>query len=127
MRTPHGEYPEYHSSADNLTFVKADALSQSYVRCAEVFDLIERNRMYMNQNPKCEPQLGRRGLYRSIAGQQDKQQQELALLWVLNCSDGHHNLLDIAERANIPFHNVHSAAEALLGVGLLKEWMPSNT
>ena len=127
MRTPHGEYPEYHSSADNLTFVKADALSQSYVSCAEVFDLLERNRMYMNQNPKCEPQLGRRGLYRSIAGQQDKQQQELALLWVLNCSDGHHNLLDIAERANIPFHNVHSAAEALLGVGLLKEWMPSNT
>jgi aminopeptidase-like protein len=125
MRTPHGEYPEYHSSADNLTFVKADALSRSYARCIEVFDLLERNRTYMNQNPKCEPQLGRRGLYRSIAGQQDKQQQELALLWVLNCSDGHHSLLDIAERADVPFHNVHTAAEALLEVGLLREWKPN--
>ena len=125
MRTPHGKYPEYHSSADNLNFVKADALSRSYARCVEVFDLLERNRTYMNQNPKCEPQLGRRGLYRSIAGQQDKQLQELALLWVLNLSDGHHNLLDISERAGVPFHNLHSAAEALVEVGLLKECIPN--
>ena len=125
MRTPHGKYPEYHSSADNLDFIKPDSLSQSYARCVEVFDLLEGNRTFMNQNPKCEPQLGRRGLYRSIAGQQDKQMQELALLWVLNWSDGHHSLLDIADRADVPFHNVRSAAKALLEVGLLKEWMPN--
>ncbi len=125
MRTPHGTYPEYHSSADNLNFVKADALSRSYARCVEVFDLLERNRTYMNQSPKCEPQLGRRGLYRSIAGQQDKQLQELSLLWVLNLSDGHHNLLDISERAGVPFHNLQSAAEALVKAGLLKECLPN--
>ena len=125
MRTPHGKYPEYHSSADNLDFIKPDSLSQSYARCVEVFDLLEGNRTFMNQNPKCEPQLGRRGLYRSIAGQQDKQMQELALLWVLNWSDGHHSLLDIADRADVSFHNVRSAAKALLEVGLLKEWMPN--
>jgi aminopeptidase-like protein len=125
MRTPHGKYPEYHSSADNLDFIKPDSLSQSYARCLEVFDLLEGNRTFMNQNPKCEPQLGRRGLYRSIAGQQDKQMQELALLWVLNWSDGHHTLLDIADHADVPFHNVRSAAKALLEVGLLKEWMPN--
>lgn len=121
MRTPHGEYPEYHSSADNLGFVKAESLAHSYLRCLELFDLLECNRTYLNQNPKCEPQLGRRGLYRAIAGQQDKQLKELVLLWVLNLSDGHHTVLDIAERADVPFDRVREAVDALLNVGLLKE------
>lgn len=121
MRTPHGEYPEYHSSADNLDFVKTESLVDSYGRCLEVLELLEGNRIYMNQNPKCEPQLGRRGLYRSVAGQQEKQSKELALLWVLNGSDGRHTLLDIAERADLPFGDIRSAAEALVEVGLLKE------
>jgi aminopeptidase-like protein len=121
MRTPHGQYPEYHSSADNLDFVKDESLVRSYSRCLEVFELLEANRAYMNQNPKCEPQLGRRGLYRAVAGQQEKQWTELALFWVLNASDGHHTLLDIAERADLPFGKIQSAAEALLEVGLLKE------
>jgi aminopeptidase-like protein len=121
MRAPHGQYPEYHSSADNLDFVKTDSLAQSYAQCLEVCELLEGNRTYMNQNPKCEPQLGRRGLYRAVAGQQEKQWTELALFWVLNASDGHHTLLDIAERADLPFGKIQSAAEALLEVGLLKE------
>jgi aminopeptidase-like protein len=121
MRGLHGQYPEYHSSADNLDFVKAESLVQSYDRCLEVLELLEWNRTYMNQNPKCEPQLGRRGLYRTVAGQQEKQWTELALFWVLNASDGHHTLLDIAERADLPFGEIRSAAEALLKVGLLKE------
>jgi len=121
MRAPHGQYPEYHSSADNLDFVKTDSLAQSYAQCLEVCELLEGNRTYMNQNPKCEPQLGRRGLYRAVAGQQEKQWTELALFWVLNASDGNHTLLDIAERADLPFGKIQSAAEALLEVGLLKE------
>ena len=121
MRTPHGQYPQYHTSADNLDFVKADSLAQSYARCLEMIELLEGNRTYMNQNPKCEPQLGRRGLYRAIAGQQEKQSKELALLWVLNASDGCHTLLDIAERADLPFRRVQAAVDALLEVGLLKE------
>jgi aminopeptidase-like protein len=121
MRGMHGQYPEYHSSADNLEFVKAECLAQSYERCLEVLELLECNRTYVNQNPKCEPQLGRRGLYRTVAGQQEKQWTELALFWVLNGSDGHHTLLDIAERADLSFGEIRSAAEALLKVGLLKE------
>jgi len=121
MRAPHGQYPEYHSSADDLDFVKTDSLAQSYTRCLRVFEVLEGNRTYMNQNPKCEPQLGRRGLYRAVAGQQEKQWTELALFWVLNGSDGHHTLLDIAERADLPFGKIQSAAEVLLEVGLLKE------
>ena len=128
MRTPHGEYPEYHSSADNLDFVKADSLARSFSRCVEAFELLEHNRAYLNQNPKCEPQLGRRGLYRAVAGQQENQSKELALLWVLNVSDGGHTLLDIAERADLPFRRIQAAAEALVEVGLLKECRrPGNT
>jgi aminopeptidase-like protein len=127
MRTPHGQYPEYHSSADNLDFVKVESLAQSYRRCLDVFELLEGNRRYLNQNPKCEPQLGRRGLYRAVAGQQEKQWTELALFWVLNGSDRHHTLLDIAERADLPFGKIKSAAEALLDVGLLKEYRKLGT
>jgi aminopeptidase-like protein len=121
MRTPHGQYPEYHSSADNLEFVKEKSLAQSYAHCLSTFELLEKNRVYLSQNPKCEPQLGRRGLYRAVAGQQDKQSRELAMLWVLNGSDGTQTLLDIAERADLPFSAIEEAAEPLVKVGLLKE------
>ncbi|MGC4098840.1 MAG: winged helix-turn-helix domain-containing protein [Nitrospira sp.] len=92
-----------------------------------MFELLEGNRIYLNQNPKCEPQLGRRGLYRAVAGQQEKQWTELALFWGLNLSDGTHSLLDIAERADLPFSKIQSAAEALLEVGLLKECVKSGS
>lgn len=121
MRTPHGQYPEYHSSADNLDFVKVESLAQSYTRCLNVFELLEGNRICVNQNPKCEPQLGRRGLYRTVAGQQEKQTRELVMLWVLNLSDGQHSLLDIADRSGMPFDEVQRAAEMLLDSGLLAE------
>ncbi|MFO0777666.1 MAG: DUF4910 domain-containing protein [Nitrospira sp.] len=121
MRTPHGQYPEYHSSADDMDLIRSESLAQSYVHCLEVFELLEGNRVYLNQSPKCEPQLGRRGLYRAVAGQQENQSRELALLWVLNMSDGQHALLDIADRADLPFGQIQSAAEALVEAGLLKE------
>ena len=121
MRTPHGQYPEYHSSADNLDLIRSESLFRSYAYCLQVFELLERNRAYVNQSPKCEPQLGRRGLYRAVAGQQENQSRELALLWVLNMSDGQHALLDIADRADLPFGQIQSAAEALIEAGLLKE------
>jgi aminopeptidase-like protein len=122
MRTPHGQYPEYHSSADNLDLIRPESLSGSYEHCLKVFELLEGNRVYVNQSPKCEPQLGRRGLYRSVAGQQENQFRELALLWVLNMSDGRHALLDIADRADLPFRQIQSAAQALIEAGLLNEY-----
>jgi aminopeptidase-like protein len=89
--------------------------------CLSLFDILENNRIYLNTNPKCEPQLGRRGLYRTVAGQQEKQSRELTLLWVLNLSDGEHSLLDIATRAEVPFEEVRRAADALCECGLLIE------
>jgi aminopeptidase-like protein len=121
MRTPHGEYPEYHTSADSLDFIKPQSLVGSLRHCLAVINVLEHNRTYMNQNPKCEPQLGKRGLYRAVAGHQATQSRELVLLWVLNLSDGMHSLLDIAERADVPFGEVQSAAAALVESGLLAQ------
>jgi len=121
MRTPHGKFPEYHTSADNLDFIQASYLADSFAACLRVIQLVEHNRIYWNQNPKCEPQLGRRGLYRMIGGQAGENADELAILWVLNLSDGYHSLLDIAERSGIDFAAVKRAADLLLGHGLLKE------
>jgi len=121
MRTPHGKFPEYHSSADNLELMDPASLAHSLVTCLSVFYVLENNRCYCNQNPKCEPQLGRRGLYRAMGGNRDEKLQETAMLWVLNQSDGDHSLLDIAERSGIAFETVHDAAGLLLRHGLLKE------
>jgi aminopeptidase-like protein len=121
MRTPHGLFPEYHTSADNLDLVQADSLADSFTKCLAIFDTLENNAVYVNQNPKCEPQLGRRGLYRSIGGASDEKQAELAMLWVLNQSDGLHDLLDIAERSGLPFRSIKDAADILRDHDLLRE------
>jgi aminopeptidase-like protein len=120
-RTPHSQYPEYHTSADNLDFVKPQSLAESLSYCQAAVDILEQNKTYLNQNPHCEPQLGKRGLYRAIGGHAGEKSMEMALLWVLNLSDGRHSLLDIAERADLPFARIQEAAETLIEVGLLKE------
>ncbi len=119
-RTPNGGYTEYHSSADNLDFVQPRALSESLYHYMSVLHVLEGNVTYLNQSPKGEPQLGKRGLYRTMGGAAIDRQHELALLWVLNFSDGYHSLLDIAERSNLPFETVRAAADALLPHALLK-------
>jgi aminopeptidase-like protein len=123
-RTPYGRYPEYHTSADNLDLIRPESLEGSLRTYLSVMNVLEGNRRYLNLNPHCEPQLGRRGLYRMIGGDSTEQggrQRELALLWVLNLSDGEHGLLDIAERSGMPFEAIRAAADALLEAGLLRE------
>ena len=88
----------------------------------EILDVIEGNAVYINTVPKCEPQLGKRGLYGAIGGDKDAAAANMAMLWVLNLSDGAHSLLDIAERADLPFAIVHKAAQLLRAHGLLKLW-----
>jgi aminopeptidase-like protein len=121
MRTPHGRYPEYHTSADNLALVSPAALAESLETCLAMIEVLEGNRRYLSQNPKGEPQLGKRGLYRSMGGYAQGGVDELALLWVLNLSDGEHSLLDISMRSGKEFAAVRRAAELLTDAGLLKE------
>ena len=121
MRTPHGEFPEYHTSADNLELVRPKFLADSLTKCLSILEILEGNRRYLNLNPKCEPQLGKRGLYGSIGGQSDGRLQEFAMLWVLNLSDGAHDLLDISEKSKVRFCLIKNAADALLANNLLRE------
>ena len=120
-RSPHSTFPEYHTSADNLEFVHPEKLAESFEACLQILAVLERNGTFLNSNPKCEPQLGKRGLYGRIGGAPDAGVRELAMLWVLNLSDGGHSLLDIAERSKMTFDSIHGAAEALQETGLLRE------
>jgi aminopeptidase-like protein len=118
MRSVWGTFSEYHTSADNLDFIQPDSLARSLRACVAIVDVLENNRRYVNQSPYCEPQLGKRNLYRSTGG--DSIGTEVnARLWVLSLSDGDHTLLDIAERSNIPFFTISEAARLLSEAGLL--------
>jgi len=120
MRTPNGEYPEYHSSADNLSLLRPQSLAHSLAVLRRIVALIEGDAVYRSSNPKGEPQLGRRGLYASMGGQRSAGYDQMALLWVLNLADGRHSLLDMAERAGVPFATIRAAADALVAVDLLE-------
>lgn len=118
-RTPHGRFPEYHTSADDLGYVRPEALADSYAICRAAMTMLEQDARYRNTAPMGEPQLGRRGLYRKTSADVDVGKRDLALLWTLNLSDGEHALLDIAQRARLPFDVIRRAADDLVEAGLL--------
>jgi len=118
MRSVWGSFPEYHTSADNLEFIRPVQLAESLRVCAAILDVLEDNRRYCNLSPYCEPELGRRNLYRSTGGNEIGMETH-ARLWVLNLSDGEHSLLDIAERSGVPFSAISEAAKLLCQNGLL--------
>lgn len=118
-RTPNGRFPEYHTSADNVDFVRAEALEDSLAKALAIIEALEHDAAYVNLSPRGEPQLGRRGLYGNTGGMSPPG-FEMALLWVLNLSDGRHTLLDVAERAAMPFSVIRQAADALTKHGLLR-------
>jgi len=119
MRTPNGQFPEYHTSADDMKFVKPALLAESLDVVLRILSVLDNNDVYVNQNPKCEPQLGKRGLYRTMGGDSAQPLNELAMLWVLSLSDGKHSLMDIAEHADLYFGVAEAAAKALRNAGLL--------
>ncbi|MDV3351133.1 DUF4910 domain-containing protein [Leptothoe sp. LEGE 181152] len=118
-RSQFGTYPEYHTSADNLDFVQTSALVNSFETYVNVLDVLENNYAYLNTNPKCEPQLGKRGLYSTMGGKQTTPDERMAMLWTLNLSDGEHTLLDIAERSQLSFSTIKNAAFTLANHNLL--------
>ena len=120
QRSKFGSIPQYHTSADNLEFIRPEHLSDSYRMIVAAIDAIETDRSYCNTAPKCEPQLGKRGLYAAIGGDKNAAAANMAMLWVLNLSDGTHSLLDIAERADLPFALIRRTAELLQENGLLE-------
>ena len=118
-RTPHGEFDGYHTSADGLDLIRPESLGGAVEACLQVIDVLESNRRCTNLSPHGEPQLGRRGLYRTAGGAVATPDDERALLWVLNLSDGRSSLLDVARRSGLRYPVVRRAAERLEQAGLL--------
>ena len=118
-RTPHGQFPEYHTSADNLDFVRPEYLADSLKKYVQILDVLDNDHIYLSTNPNCEPQLGKRGLYHKIGGHTSVQDIVMTVLWILNFSDGDHSLLDIAEKARLPFSKVLEGVKQLVELGLL--------
>ena len=118
-RTPNGCYPEYHTSADNLDIVKPEYLADTLESYLDIIELFENNRTFKNTRPYGEPHLGRHGLYKK-AGAYNIQNNTLALLWVLNQSDGENSLLDITTRSKLPYSEILEASKALYEINLLE-------
>jgi len=125
-RSVHGEFPEYHSSADNLEFVDNESLEESLELLGQLVGRIEAAEKYINLKPECEPQLGRRGLFKAIGGQSETKDFQMALLWILSLSDGKHSLDDIAERTGFDMQLLRSAVDRLLETDLLEHSRPQN-
>ncbi len=137
----HGTYPEYHTSADNPSFVSTSQMVETLEAILEIIDRVDgrpsgdehqpqpdprpadladpRNRTLTNLVPHGEPQLGRRGLYQAIGAVPDPGRSHLAMLWVLNQSDGTRSLADIAARSGIEFATIAAIADVLEFEGLL--------
>lgn len=112
-RSVHNEFPEYHTSSDNLEFVQPACLAESLAVGIEIVDALESNTYPVNRNPCGEPQLGQHGIFRAFGEQDDRGRLQKAMMWVLNLADGQHDLLSIAERSKLSFNDVARAAELL--------------
>jgi aminopeptidase-like protein len=120
QRSQFGTFPEYHTSADDLDLIGPDHLAKSYAMITAALEIIDCPWRPRNTMPRCEPQLGRRGLYAALGGDKDGPAKSMALLWILNLADGSHTLLDMAERSEMPFSTIMSATRLLESHGLVK-------
>jgi aminopeptidase-like protein len=120
MRGSHGQFPEYHTSADNLDFVSPERLRESFETLARVVNVLDGDRRLRSTAPYGEPQLGTRGLYGALGGTAIPDAQ-LVMLWLLALCDGEHSLLDVAIRSGTAFETVAATADVLADHGLLVE------
>jgi len=119
-RSANGQYPEYHTSADALELLQPAAVAQSIRAIGTILARLDANRLYRSRNPKGEPRLGKRGLFRSTGGT-DPGEFEHAMLWLLNIADGTHGLQDAQAASGLPLATLERAAQALVEAGLLEE------
>ena len=121
-----GAFPDITPPPTTFSFLKSEAIADSRSRVLERSSMIaEQDQFPHNTHPYGEPQLGRRGLYRAIGGQHDKDDgsalDQMTLLWILNLADGQHSLLDIAQRSGKRFEAVVAATDALREAGLIDD------
>ena len=119
VRTLYGKFPEYHTSADNMDFMNSKSLQDSFAKYHSIIYVLENNMIYKNQNPKCEPNLGKRKLYDLIGANKELPSNSNSIFWLLNQSDGNTSLLEIATKSNISFIDIKNMADILVSHDLL--------
>jgi aminopeptidase-like protein len=124
MRKPFAEFPEYHTSKDNKSSLSFERLAENVQFLATLVDVLDANVFYRSTNPNCEPQLGKRDLYRNLSKEHTLPNQVEAMFWLLNYSDGYHDLLDIAERSALPVSTFLPTIATLLESGLIERCPP---
>jgi aminopeptidase-like protein len=120
-RSANGGYPQYHTSADDLSLMRIESLAESLLAVCRILARVEANRRFFNLAPKCEPRLGNRGLLGDLGGGVTRTGMEQAMLWLLNQSDGRHGIGDIAATSGLSAETLSVAAARLVERGLLKE------
>jgi aminopeptidase-like protein len=119
-RSGHGTSEKQHTSADDLGQVLPSSLADSLLAALEAVHALEANALVSSPGPGCEPQLGRRGVYRDLALHPSRKLLESALPWLMSLGDGNHSLVDVARRSSIPFAIIAEAARVLEGHALLR-------
>ena len=120
MRSKYGEYPEYHTSLDDLKFITPDGLQGGYIALKKTLEIFEFN-CYPKVTVICEPQLGKRDLYPNLSIK-DKNIGVREMLHLISYSDGTKSLLDISVITNIPFWEFLPMLDILVKKGLIKKY-----
>ena len=118
MRSKYGEYPEYHTSLDDLTLISPSGLQGGYEIVCKTIGIIEANRIPLS-TVLCEPQLGRRGLYPTLSAKNSAKIVK-AMTNLIAYADGKRDLLDIADLVGEPFWTLDEICSRLEGDNLLQ-------
>jgi aminopeptidase-like protein len=119
MRSKYGEYPEYHTSLDNLDLISPQGLAGGYEVMRTILECLEANRL-LRVTVSCEPQLGKRGLYPTVSTKQSGAMVR-DMMNLIAYSDGKRDLLEVAEKIKVPMWELIPIAERLEAEGLLEE------
>lgn len=119
MRSKYGEYPEYHTSLDDLNAVSPAGLEGGFIALRRAIEILERN-VYPKTTVLCEPQLGKRGLYPTLSTKTSGAQVR-AMMNLISCCDGSLSLLEIANLIKEPFWELAVLVDKLIAQGIVEE------
>ena len=118
-RSKYNEYPEYHTSDDNMELISPKGLQGSYEVMTDWIRAMEHNRKY-KVTVLCEPQLGKRGLYPTV-GQKGTYDEVTALIDFIAYADGKNDLFDISDKIGVSISRLLPIVEKLVKNGLVEE------
>ncbi len=121
MRTRHAEFPEYHTSHDDLSVITPDGLESSFQIYKTSLEALEHNLVYRSKT-MCEPMLGKHGLYRSL-GTRDADESVRILLNFLSYADGTRDLFEVCDVIGISVSEAIETAQTLMRAGLIERCM----